>query len=132
MHITFCPEDFSYSPAPVSQILTSVGNPGDFSDEIRKRPVFYPTDLVIDSSASYTAGCAKHLLSVYDAFISLSFCLRDSQTLPSAYTFGTLYGILQRANQIQSCSFWGTPESITPSVGRSRFPASFSWRNMQL
>ncbi len=35
---------------------------------------------------------------------SLSFCLRDSQIL-SAYTFGTLFGILQRAIQLQSCFF---------------------------
>lgn len=104
----------------------------NFSDEIRKRPVFYPTDLVIDSSASYTAGCAKHLLSVYDAFISLSFCLRDSQTLPSAYTFGTLYGILQRAIQIQSCSFWEPLRVLLLRWANCRFPAPFFWHNMQL
>lgn len=36
----------------------------------------------------------------------------------SAYTFGTHYGILQRAIQIQS-RLLQTPESITPSVGIS-------------
>lgn len=43
---------------------------------------------------------------------------RFTDALPSAYTFGTLFGILQRAIQIQSRLFQ-TPESITPSVGIS-------------
>ena len=67
-------------------------------------------------------------------FLNLTVLLpeRFTDVLPSAYTFGTLFGILQRAIQIQSCSFWEPLRVLLLRWANCRFPAPFFWHNMQL
>ena len=81
-----------------------------------------------------SAPFARFKMQNFCIFLNLTVLLpeRFTDVLPSAYTFGTLFGILQRAIQIQSRSFWEPLRVLLLRWANCRFPAPFFWHNMQL